>query len=61
MNFYTVFEEAVEGEPSQPIEPSAGSGCSAQVGGGTIAMLVAAAAAVCGAIAIRKITYKKEK
>lgn len=61
MNFYTVFEEAVEGEPSEPIEPSAGSGCSAQVGGGTIAMLVAAAAAVCGAIAIRKITYKKEK
>ncbi len=61
MNFYTVFEETVEGEPSEPIEPSAGSGCSAQVGGGTIAMLVAAAAAVCGAIAIRKITYKKEK
>ena len=60
MNFYTVFEQAVDGDPAQPIQPKTES-CSSQIGGGTVAMLAAAAVAVVGIIAIRKITYKKEK
>ena len=58
MDFYTIFETPVEGEPSDPIVPA--EGCSSSIGGGCIIGCALALAAAFGIVIIKEIKAKKE-